>query len=273
MIMTTSHDLNHSPPTTPCTTPAYPRDRLLRDLSKYTRSPHATQLLPTYREYRMGQGDPLLKASIDYGRLTASGNSITKNAGNEIHLTDTGTLPGGVGMKDIVHIGKNEVIEFPCLPTTKKPQCGETENRESPPPSRARRVKQCSMPSMGVWRGTPDAGGDNSDEKPVDHLLEHGTTLAGLGMNDIVHVDKNTVISVPCVPTQFLQEVHESNPREEPDGKRRHSFPHIATKGEDGGQVLHPEHSSNAKLGMSDVIHILSGNDQVLVSLPVAPKE
>lgn len=195
----------------------------------------------------------------------------------EIHLKGPGTLLGGMGMNDVVHVGNNEVIEFPCLPYEMKQPSdtgGVEEDRKAPP--RPRRVKQTSMPAKIDWQRQrhTGAGDDGHDGHPVDHLVQHGTTFAGLGMNDIVHVDKDTVISVPCVPPQLIQQVREARRESEARVKRRHTLPGITTKEKEGRLDHLEDHGSPlAGLGVSDIIHILSGNDQVLVSLPVLPTE
>ena len=63
-------------------------------------------------------------------------------------------------MNDVVHIGKDTILSFPCLPID----------------------------------------GEEEKKPEEDHLQEHGSPLCGLGLNDIVHVDKDTVVSIPCVP-------------------------------------------------------------------------
>ncbi|CAJ1945155.1 unnamed protein product [Cylindrotheca closterium] len=32
------------------------------------------------------------------------------------------------------------------------------------------------------------------------HLEEHGSPVAGLGINDVVHIDKDTALEIPCLP-------------------------------------------------------------------------
>jgi hypothetical protein len=215
----------------------------------------------------MGQGDPLLQATLEYGMLVASGRSKSTRMNKEIHLVDTGSLFGGVGLKDVVHISKNEVLEFPCLPVLTKPEVSDHEKDEKRLGGRNRRVKQCSTPNMADWQKYPNVCGDEN-QHPVDHLLEHDTTFAGLGVNDIVHVNKDTVISFPCVPIELIDQVQDAKRRSEPQPKRRHSLPHL-------GQLDHLEdHGSPlAGFGMSDVIHFLTGKDQVVVSIPVLPSE
>ena len=32
------------------------------------------------------------------------------------------------------------------------------------------------------------------------HLKQHGSPLCGYGVNDVVHIDKDTIVTVPCLP-------------------------------------------------------------------------
>jgi hypothetical protein len=137
--------------------PPYHKDRLFSDLQKYTCSPRATQLLPDYKEFRLGHGDPLMQA-------------VMKHWIDMLHIRKKVVIQKeeDLGFKDVVHLVKDTITSFPCLPM----------------------------------------GGDKEEENPqepkkldVDHLQEHGSPLCGLGLNDIVHIDKDTVINIPCLPS------------------------------------------------------------------------
>ena len=127
----------------PPSTPPCHKDRLFEGMKKYTRSPRATQLVPVYREFRLGHGDPLMQAVMKHWNEMAhprrqtnenqdkeetkytrgglkdipklSSTSSESDDEKEIHLIQHGSPLGGlVGMHDIVHIGK-DVIDVPIL--------------------------------------------------------------------------------------------------------------------------------------------------------------
>ena len=101
------------------TTPPCHKDRLFEEMKKYTRSQRATQLVPCYREFRLGHGDPLMQAVMKHWNDMAYPKNTTKDESldeeKEIHLIEHGSPVGGIGMHDIVHVG-NQIIDIPCLP-------------------------------------------------------------------------------------------------------------------------------------------------------------
>jgi hypothetical protein len=62
----------------------------------------------------------------------------------------------------------------------------------------------------------PQTQGPHTSPDPIDHLIEHGSPFVscstGMGMNDIVHLDDGTVLSVPCVPSIEKQQQHPYTP-------------------------------------------------------------
>jgi hypothetical protein len=125
---------------------------------------HATQIRPVYDGDRLGQGDPLMKASMEYWRDVAH-HQQNEPEDKEVNLIGKCGSPLCFGINDIVHIDKDTIMSFPC--------------------------------------GLPAE--DDEDEKQhtstsENHLQQHGSPLCGLGFSDIVHIDKNTVLSIPCLP-------------------------------------------------------------------------
>ena len=59
--------------------------------------------------------------------------------------------------------------------------------------------KRRSLPKVTEMR-------DDHDIHDV-HLIERGSPFAGFGMNDVVHLDNGTVISVPYVSSAVIKEV------------------------------------------------------------------
>ena len=96
---------------------------------------------------------------------------------HSIHLKQRLSPLPGMGMNDVVHLSRNEVISVPCLPFTDT-------NEEEPPME------------------TSSKNGLNVIEKPehVIHLIQRLSPLSGMGMNDVVHLSGDEVISVPCLP-------------------------------------------------------------------------
>jgi hypothetical protein len=254
--MTTQQE-HYSPTLTPSASPSLHRDPSLLSLSKHSSSKHATQLLPVSTEYRIGHGDPLLQAALQYRKLVAAGGFKSIFMGKEIHLKDTGTLFGGVGLKDVVHVSEDDVIEFPCLPVMTNDDVCDDDKHETNHTSRTRRTEQCSMPNMSEFLSQMNDVGDKNDH-PIVHLLKHDTTFAGMGINDIVHLDANTVVSVPCIPSPLLESVRKAKRQSESGDKRRD---HV--EDHHGGHLDHlDDHGSLvAGLGLSDVVHFLVGED------------
>ncbi|CAJ1945156.1 unnamed protein product [Cylindrotheca closterium] len=106
------------------------RDRLFTRLSKgFT---HSSQVVPSYGEFRLGHGDPLMKATLEYERMQATGNanmtpriSHTKKltertfdvyVDKEVHLKQHGSPLGGVGISDVVHFDDTTALAIPCIP-------------------------------------------------------------------------------------------------------------------------------------------------------------
>jgi hypothetical protein len=153
---------------------------------------HATQIRPIYDWDRIGHGeaDPLMKASMDYWRDVVAHHDQEENHhepgdyDKEINLKGKGGSPLCYGINDIVHIDKDTIMSFPCLPA--EDDEGELQQEASTSES---------------------------------YLQEHGSPLSGLGFSDIVHVDKNTILSIPCLPfveddnqeTEKSQEIHQEH--------------------------------------------------------------
>jgi len=95
---------------------------------------------------------------------------------HSIHLKQRLSPLPGMGMNDVVHLSRNEVISVPCLPFTDT-------NEERPPASSSK-------------------NGLNDIEKPehIIQLIQRLSPLSGMGMNDVVHLSGDEVISVPCLP-------------------------------------------------------------------------
>ena len=149
----------------PPPSPPLERDRLYMKLAKG--SGRATQFVPSYDQFRLGQGDPLLKATMRHDLEMASPKTKRKmiQTLNVPYLADLQNTSGHpdptlarLGMSDIVHLPNGEVLSVPMLP------------------------------------------GACSEEPITDHLQEHGSPLSGLGMSDIIHLPNNKVVRIPCLP-------------------------------------------------------------------------
>ena len=174
-----THDKTRLPTTPPVSPPCH-QDRLFQDLSKYSRSKHASQLLPKANEFTLGQGDPLLTAAIEHSKLLASNGSHRQLAIDQLEIEDKGST------------------------------------------RRHSRVKQKSLPDMSTLQTRED------EIHEPDHLIEHGSPFAGLGMNDVVHLANGTVVSVPCVSPKVVKQIVSShNDGKRGHNQRRHSMPNL----------------------------------------------
>eukprot|EP00980_Cylindrotheca_fusiformis_P004856 scaffold1034_cov127-Cylindrotheca_fusiformis.AAC.37 len=106
--------------------PPYHRDRLYDELADGSNR-HASQTMPSYTEFRLGHGDPLLQATLNHTKALAHPNSnktpetsqrkvLDVSAEKEIRLTQQGSPMCGVGMNDVIHLNNDTVIAVPCLP-------------------------------------------------------------------------------------------------------------------------------------------------------------
>jgi hypothetical protein len=78
-------------------------------------------MVPNYKEFRLGHGDPLLKAEMKHALEMASPRSRKKmiqhlkNSG-EIHLVQNPSpVLSGLGFNDIVHLKDGDIVSIPCL--------------------------------------------------------------------------------------------------------------------------------------------------------------
>lgn len=89
------------------------------------------------------------------------------------------------------------------------------------------RTKQRSMPNMSHFQTLAR----EEEVHEVDHLIEHGCTFAGMGLNDVVHLKDGTVLSVPCVSPEIFHQVESNSKKksrqQQRNHQRRHSMPHL----------------------------------------------
>lgn len=179
--------------------PSLEQDRLYLKLAKG--SARATQVVPSYADFRLGQGDPLLKATMRHDLEMASPRTRRKmlqklQEDGEIHLIQSLSPLAGLGMNDVVHIDKHTVMSIPCIPDLTNPE--ETKQKTS---FRLGMSDIVHLPN-GETLSVPmiPTTTTSQDHEEVDCLLDHGSPLSGLGMSDIVHLGKNQILSIPCLP-------------------------------------------------------------------------
>lgn len=146
-------------------------------------------MVPDYKEFRLGHGDPLLQARMKHDFVMASPRSKKKmiqklKDSGDIHLIQNLSPVSGMGFNDIVHIDKDTIISFPTLPL----------GTDEVQPKNDIGLDVPVLPRLDREATPPQ---DIVNEQ--DHLPDHGSPLAGLGMSDIVHVGKD-VVSIPCLP-------------------------------------------------------------------------
>ncbi|KAG7354818.1 hypothetical protein IV203_004174 [Nitzschia inconspicua] len=172
-------------PFTPPNSPPCHKDRLFQDLAKFSRSNHATQLLPKPGEFNLGQGDPLMEAAVENWKRQALENSHRQLAVDNLEVEDKGSF--------------------------------RRQHRHS-------RTKQRSLPDMSSFQVQKR---EKEIHHEVDHLEEHGSPFAGMGMNDVVHLKDGTVLSVPCVSPEILRQVTSQQQKRRHRNQRRHSMPNL----------------------------------------------
>jgi hypothetical protein len=107
---------------------------------------------------------------------------------------------------------------------------------------RQRRTRQTSLPDLSTFQSLRR----EQEEKEIqcDHLIEHGTTFAGIGMNDVVHLKDGTVLSVPCLSPELIHHVATHKTRRG-GNQRRYSMPHLfRTKNNHETKDGHPPRGS-----------------------------
>jgi hypothetical protein len=106
-------------------TPPYHKDRLFFKLSKGTQ--HSSQMIPSYSEFRLGHGDPLMQAVMKHWQVIALPHGSPERSPRkvldvyvhkEIHLKEQGSPLCGQGMNDVVHLSTGDILTIPCLPDT-----------------------------------------------------------------------------------------------------------------------------------------------------------
>lgn len=108
-------------------------------------------------------------------------------------------------------------------------------------------------------RGTPE---------PEIHLIQKGSPLGGiLGMNDIVHIGRDSITSLPCLP--LFQDDDDNDEEDQPEEAvvsghhSRYSDPTIAIASSMDNVV-----ASGSPLGMRDHVHLPNGE---VLSIPCMP--
>jgi len=100
-----------------------------------------------------------------------------------IHLKQRLSLLPGMGMNDVVHLTNDEVISLPCLPFT----------------GRGGGI----LGMNGTLTNDKKTEASSQSLKGQEHLIkliQKLSPLLGMGMNDVVHLSGDEVISLPCLP-------------------------------------------------------------------------
>lgn len=163
--------------------PPVEQDRLFKKLTKGT--VHSTQVVPKYEEFRLGHGDPLMKATMKHDlEALHPRKSLEKSTDHDVekttHLIQRLSPISGMGMNDIVHLSKDEVISVPCLPDLE----AEKETRHELSPA-ARKLKAAMI--AVEWARNLKKNAENPIPSPQ-------------GFNDIVHLPDGSIISMPMLP-------------------------------------------------------------------------
>mmetsp|Transcript_12579 Transcript_12579/g.36640 ORF Transcript_12579/g.36640 Transcript_12579/m.36640 type:complete len:214 (+) Transcript_12579:77-718(+) len=130
LMMTMMMESSGSSPSTP----TYPRDKVFTSWAKTHLSPRRTQILEDYRDFRMGQGDPLMQEIMHshqkqyhHMRRHSAGKALPEvpfcedDDDDENDISDMihqGPVASSF-LNDVVHIG-TEVVSFPILPSSEK---------------------------------------------------------------------------------------------------------------------------------------------------------
>ncbi len=233
------------------TTPSSPfeQDRLFLKLAKG--KSRATQVTPSYTDFRLGHGDPLLKATMRHDLEMASPQTKKKRFQKprdyeEIHLIQRLSPLGGVGINDVVHIDKNTVMSIPIIPTLYRAKehrevtasCLGIHDRVHLPNGQI-----LSIPMIPIT----SPAGDKSDYLDDDDMDEEHEeqSHSWVGINDIDHLPDGEILSVPMIPSS-------------------------TRKGNLKVDRLAEHGAPLSGLGMSDIVHL--GKNQVL-SIPCLPND
>lgn len=193
--------------------PRMHRDQLYENLAKG--NSRATQVLPTYDEYRLGHGDPLLKASVEYNRNVARlGASNANDLDREIHLIQQGALVSGLGWNDVVHLGHgNTQMGVPII----RHNVNKDEQKEgsnNTPHHWSCQEEEISgmgfndivhLPN-GDTITIPIVPSEGSKSKP-HHWNGQEEEVGGMGFNDVVHLPNGDTITIPVVPSSAIPHV------------------------------------------------------------------
>lgn len=216
------------------TSPLCPEDRLFQELSEFCRSKNATPIMPKYQEFCLGQGDPLMKAAAEHSQQVETmpeypefylgqGDPLLKAAVEHTKVLKAAPLSPKQTEHEVEHLQvKTQLIpdyeEFclgqgdPLLQAAVKhsqikthliPEYQEFRMGQGNPLLKASvdhsKVLAAAAPSSSPKQMEHgDAEPDECHSQP--HLIEHGSTLGGLGMADVVHLDHGQVVCFPVLP-------------------------------------------------------------------------
>jgi hypothetical protein len=189
----------------PLYSPPCHEDRLIQDLAIHSRNKHATQLLP--EPVNLGQGDPLMTAVVDHWKHQASQDSHRsrqqQSIVDNIEIEDKRSY-----RRHHRHHSRKKQMSVPDM----------SKFQLHPLPRKEEKEQQDN-------KGAQGKGGIHQ----VDHLIEHGTPFAGMGMNDVVHLENGTVMSVPILSSNLIHQVtsHDKKQKPESGNQRRHSMPNL----------------------------------------------
>ena len=247
-------------PPNPPPSPQHQPDRLYVSIAKGSK--RATQMLPDYKEFRLGQGDPLLKATMKHDFEMATGSPRSKKKlqqklddSGDIHLIQNLSPVRGHAVNDVVHIDKDTAVSIPCVPLNDFEDSGEERDRVTEPKKPSGMNDVVHLPSgMAVSVPVVPAGLGEEKQENREHSVNGVVRIGGVtelkkpsGMSDVVHLPSGTPVSVPLVPAG-LQEAKEDNPE-------------FVSALPDHGSPL-------SGLGMSDIVHV---GKHTVVSIPCIP--
>jgi hypothetical protein len=138
----------------------------------------------------------LMQTSMKHDLEAAHASRPDKFVEQSINLISRLSPLSGMGINDVVHLSGDEVISLPCLPFA-----GSKEGR---PP-----IKPSSKTSLKTMQPSESVKNPDQDIELIQRL----SPLSGMGMNDVIHLSSDEVISVPCLPFMGEEEEEEGNPK------------------------------------------------------------
>jgi hypothetical protein len=207
-----------------------PTDPLFREVRHH--DPRPDQILPIYSEFRLGHGDPMMKAAMKHWHDDMIPHSprpppfeTTKPRRRSLLSLGPPLYQWTHYFTDVLNLEKSLFQDRVVAPLEPK------DEKNNSTPSKTTKHVHIGKDTIITFPNLPTEG-DEKKTEPVSELFpdvrlkEHGSPL--YFYNDHVHISKDEMMTFPCFPTEEFQDTVETPL--EPTDEKSDSTPSNATK-------------------------------------------